>query len=43
MVIGLDQNEDLEDSEIGLSKGIVKILIGRDLTWEDEPVELKEE
>lgn len=38
-----DQNEDLEDSEIGLSKGIVKILIGRELTWKDEPVELKEE
>lgn len=27
---------------IELSKGSIKKLIGRDLTWEDEPVELKE-
>lgn len=26
-----------------LPKGSIKKLIGRDLTWEDEPVELKEE
>lgn len=26
-----------------LSKGSIKKLIGRDLTWEDEPVEIKEE
>lgn len=38
-----DLNEDSEDSEIGLPKGIVKILVGRDLDWNDEPVELKEE
>ena len=28
--------------KILLSKGTIKKLIGRDLTWEDEPVELKE-
>lgn len=38
-----DLNEDSEDSEISLSKDIIKILIGRDLTWEDEPIEIKEE
>ena len=26
-----------------LPKGSIKKLIGKDLTWEDEPVELKEE
>ena len=26
-----------------LSKGSIKKLIGRDLTWQDEPIELKEE
>lgn len=26
-----------------LPKGSIKRLIGKDLTWEDEPVELKEE
>lgn len=26
-----------------LPKGSIKKLIGRDLTWQDEPVELKEE
>lgn len=30
-------------SDIGLPKGSIKKLIGRDLTWEDNPVELKEE
>ena len=29
--------------EVELPKGSIKKLIGRDLTWEDEPVELKEE
>ena len=29
--------------EILLPKGSIRKLIGRDLTWEDEPVELKEE
>ena len=28
------------DSEIPLPKGSIKKLIGRDLTWEDNPVEL---
>ena len=28
---------------INLPKGTIKKLIGRDLTWEDNPVELKEE
>lgn len=32
-----------EDSGIDLPKGSIKKLIGRDLTWEDNPVELKEE
>lgn len=31
------------DTEISLPKGTIKKLIGRDLTWEDNPVELKEE
>ena len=29
------------DTEISLPKGSIKKLIGRDLKWEDEPVELK--
>ena len=33
----------LLDSVIKLPKGSIKKLIGRKLTWEDEPVELKEE
>lgn len=28
---------------LALPKGSIKKLIGRDLTWNDEPVELKEE
>lgn len=31
------------DTEISLPKGSIKKLIGRDLDWLDEPVELKEE
>lgn len=31
------------DTEISLPKGTIKKLIGRELTWEDECVELKEE
>lgn len=31
------------DTEISLPKGSIRKLIGRDLTWQDEPVELKEE
>jgi hypothetical protein len=34
--------EDIAD-DIYLPKGTIKKLIGRDLTWSDEPVELKEE
>lgn len=33
--------EDFTD-DIYLPKGTIKKLIGRDLTWNDEPVELKE-
>lgn len=37
-------NDDVRwDSEIELPKGSIKKLIDRDLTWSDEPVELKEE
>lgn len=31
-----------DDTDINLPKGTIKKLIGRDLTWEDNPVELKE-
>ena len=31
------------DTEISLPKGTIKKLIGRDLDWSNEPVELKEE
>ena len=31
------------DTEISLPKGSIKKLIGRDLDWSNEPVELKEE
>lgn len=31
------------NSDIRLPKGSIKKLIGRDLDWNDEPVELKEE
>lgn len=34
--------EDTGD-DIYLPKGTIKKLIGKDLTWEDNPVELKEE
>ena len=37
-------NDDVRwDSEIELPKGSIKKLIGIDLDWNDEPVELKEE
>ena len=35
--------EGNDDTEIELPKGTIKKLIGRELTWKDEPVELKEE
>lgn len=31
------------NSDIGLPKGTIKKIIGRNLTWKDEPVKLKEE
>lgn len=30
-------------TDIRIPRGSIKKLIGRDLTWQDEPVELKEE
>ena len=39
----VDANEYSGDTEISLPKGSIKKLIGRDLTWSDEPVKLKEE
>lgn len=41
-----DEVEDggvIYDTEISLPKGSIKKLIGRDLDWSNEPVELKEE
>lgn len=32
-----------ESNAIELPKGSIKKLIGRELTWDDDPVELKEE
>lgn len=39
----VDANEYAEDTQITLPNGTIKKLIGRELTWEDSPVELKEE
>ena len=39
----VDANEDSEDTQISLPKSSIKKLIGRNLTWEDDPVKLKEE
>lgn len=36
-----DPDEGLRDVSIELPKGSIKKLIGRELTWDDEPVELK--
>lgn len=36
-----EANENSDDCIVELPKGTIKKLIGRDLTWEDEPVELK--
>ena len=38
-----NDDESWYDSAIFLPKGSIKKLIGKDLTWEDEPVELKED
>ena len=40
---GLGELEYHYYSDIKLPKGSIKKLIGRDLTWQDDPVELKEE
>lgn len=40
---GDEEDEDLYDDWVVLPKGSIKKLIGRELSWEDEPVELKEE
>lgn len=42
-VWGDEEYEDLYDDWVRLPKGSIKKLIGRELFWEDEPVELKEE
>lgn len=39
--VSCENNFDVNVVE--LPKGSIKKLIGRELTWEDEPVELKEE
>lgn len=40
---GDEEYEDLYDDRVSLPKGSIKKLIGRELSWNDEPVELKEE
>ena len=40
---GDEEYEDLYDDWVILPKGSIKKLIGKELTWEDEPVELREE
>ena len=37
-----EEYEDLYDDWVDLPKGSIKKLIGRELSWNDEPVELKE-
>jgi len=39
----LDDNDVFPEGCIILPRGSIKKLIGRTLTWEDEPVELKDE
>lgn len=38
-----NEYEDRLSDTIELPKGSIKKLIGRELSWDDEPVELKEE
>lgn len=38
-----DRNDPLPEGAIKLPKGTIKKLIGRELDWKSEPVELKEE
>ena len=33
--------DTFDDENVGLPDGTIKKLIGRELTWEDDPVELK--
>ena len=40
---GDEEYEDLYDDWVDLPKGSIKKLIGRELSWSDEPVELKGE
>ena len=37
------QTDDGTNNSVDLPKGSIEKLIGKKLTWEDEPVELKEE
>lgn len=42
-ILGMwDSYDTYGSGEVELPKGSIKKLIGRDLTWEDEPVELIE-
>lgn len=43
MEIFYDYEPDYIDVTIKLPKGSIKKLIGKDLTWNDRPVELKED
>ena len=40
---GIWMKESWENECVRLPKGSIKKLIGRELTWEDKPVELKEQ
>lgn len=40
---GDEEYEDLYDDYINLPRGSVKKLIGRELSWDDEPIKLEEE
>ena len=40
---GDEEYRDIYDDYVRLPHGSIKKLIGRELTWDDEPVELKEE
>lgn len=37
-----NENDPFPEGAIMLPKGSIKKLIGRELTWKDEPIELKE-
>ena len=40
---GDEEYEDLYDDWVSLPKGSIKKLIGGELSWSDDPIELKEE